>query len=411
MPNQVIDKKTNRKITCGDAIAFALSATIAVSAGAIVAAQSSVSQNATAPTNATSQPALTVTATVVGNGSIANQFGATGNIAAWQEVSIGTESNGLRIEDIFVDVGDTVKSGQVLARFASDVVQANLRQAQAALVEAEANASAATTIADRARGLQTSDVISKQQISQYLSAETTAKARVSAATAALEVQQWQMKHTQLVAPDDGVISARIAMVGAVVGGGAELFRLIRQGRLTWRAEVSSADLGKLSIGMMATIVAPNGESVQGKVRMIAPTVDVSTRAGLVFVDVIAPRQLATMTALKPGMFARGDFNLGSAQAMTVPQQAVVIRDGFSYLFRINPDQRISQVKIQTGRRPVLNGVQHIEILTGINPGTRVVASGVGFLNDGDLVKVAAAGERPPTPAAAPAAPATDKRRQ
>ena len=82
MPNQVIDRRTNRKITCGDAIAFALSATIAVSAGAIVAAQSSVSQNATAPTNATSQPALTVTATVVGNGSIANQFGATGNIAS-----------------------------------------------------------------------------------------------------------------------------------------------------------------------------------------------------------------------------------------------------------------------------------------------------------------------------------------
>lgn len=248
-------------------------------------------------------------------------------------------------------------------------------------------------MADRARALQTSEVISKQQISQHLNAETAAKARVSAAAAALEVQQLQMKNTELVAPDGGVISARTATVGAVVAGGAELFRMIRKGRLTWRAEVPSADLGKISVGMTATVIAPNGERAQGKVRMIAPTVDTNTRAGLVFVDVISPQQSVALTALKPGMYARGEFSLGSSPAKTVPQQAVVIRDGFSYLFRINPDQRISQVKVQTGRRSVLNGIQHIEIVTGINPGTLVVASGVGFLNDGDLVKVVATSER------------------
>lgn len=392
MSNQTNHQKADRKITCGDAIAFALSATIVVS-GAIVSAQSPVGKNATAPTNATSKPVLTVTTAVVGTGSIPNQLGASGNIAAWQEVSIGAESLGLRIEDIFVDVGDTVKSGQVLARFARDVVQANLRQAQAALAEAEAHAREATSMADRARALQTSEVISKQQISQHLNAETAAKARVSAAAAALEVQQLQMKNTELVAPDGGVISARTATVGAVVAGGAELFRMIRKGRLTWRAEVPSADLGKISVGMTATVIAPNGERAQGKVRMIAPTVDTNTRAGLVFVDVISPQPSVALTALKPGMYARGEFSLGSSPAKTVPQQAVVIRDGFSYLFRINPDQRISQVKVQTGRRSVLNGIQHIEIVTGINPGTLVVASGVGFLNDGDLVKVAATSER------------------
>ena len=275
---------------------------------AAIASAASKSASTTANTAAnTSKPALTVTATQVGSGQMTTRLTANGSIAAWQEASIGSESNGLRIAEIHVNVGDVVKKGQLLASFASESVRADLAQAKAALAEAEATASEAIINADRARGLQVSGAISKQQIGQYLTAETTAKARVSAAKAVLDVQQLRMKYTQVVAPDYGTISARMATVGAVVGAGAELFRMIRQGRLEWRAEVTSAELSKLSPGMPVSVFAPNGEQAMGKVRMVAPTVDVNNRTGLVYVDVILPKEKNVSNAFKPGMFARGEF--------------------------------------------------------------------------------------------------------
>jgi multidrug efflux pump subunit AcrA (membrane-fusion protein) len=90
------------------------------------------------------------------------------------------------------------------------------------------------------------------------------------------------------------------------------------------------------------------------------------------------------------MFASGQFELGTSDAMTVPQQAVVVRDGFSYVFRLNPDQRVSQLRVQTGRRLA----DRIEVLDGIKADSLVVVGGAGFLNDGDLVRN--------VPAAAPA---------
>lgn len=82
------------------------------------------------------------------------------------------------------------------------------------------------------------------------------------------------------------------------------------------------------------------------------------------------------------MFAKGEFNLGMSGALTVPQQAVVVRDGFSYVFRLNADSRVSQLKVQAGRRLG----DRVEVLDGLTPDTVLVVSGAGFLNDGDLVK-------------------------
>nr|WP_315481293.1 efflux RND transporter periplasmic adaptor subunit [uncultured Undibacterium sp.] len=354
-------------------------------------AQSSASAKASsASATSGTKPSLTVTATQVGQSQMSTKLVANGSVAAWQDAIIGSESNGLRIAEVLVNIGDVVSRGQVLARFANEAVSADVAQAKAALAEAEATAVEAIVNADRARGLQASGAISKQQIGQYLTAEQTAKARVAAAKASLDVQQLRLKYTQVLAPDSGVISARTATVGAVVGNGAELFRMIRQGRLEWRAEVTSADLSKISNGAQVIVIAPNGEQIQGKVRMVAPTVDVSNRTGLVYVDLLQPKDKKQMHSFKPGMFARGEFVFGSSQAMTVPQQAVVVRDGFSYVFKLNADQRVTQVKVQTGRRMQINGNEMIEILSGVNAGTQIAASGVGFLNDGDLVKLVTA---------------------
>lgn len=336
------------------------------------------------------RPALTVTTARPASASLPIKLAANGNVAAWQEAIIGSESNGLRLTEVRVNVGDTVKKGEVLAVFSDDTIHADVAQARAAMMEAEANAAEAVANAKRAESLQSSGALSAQQISQYKTAAATARARIAAAKAALSAQQLRLKYTRVLAPDSGVISARTATVGSVVGVGTELFRMIRKGRLEWRAEVTAEEVARLRPGTTALVKAANGSELTGKVRMIAPTIDPQTRSALVYVDL--PVSAGANAPFKSGMFASGQFQLGTSSAMTVPQQAVVVRDGFSYVFRLNPDQRVSQLKVQSGRRLG----DRIEVLGGLTPDSLVVVSGAGFLNEGDLVRN--------VPAAAPPAP-------
>jgi RND family efflux transporter MFP subunit len=325
-------------------------------------------------------PALTVSTAAPTTASLPLQLGANGNVAAWQEAVIGSESGGLRLLEVRVNVGDVVKKGEILAVFSADTVNADVEQARAALQEAQANAAEAAANARRGQSLKSSGAMSEQQVTQYLTAERTAAARVAASRATLTQQQLRLKYTQVVAPDSGVISARSATVGAVVGVGTELFRLIRQGRLEWRAELPAADIGRVKPGTRVRVKGASGSEVVGKVRMIAPTVDAQTRTTLVYVDL--PPSLSGNAPLKAGMFAGGEFELGASNALTVPQQAIAVRDGFSYVFRLNKDSRVSQLKIGTGRRLG----DRIEVVSGLAPDAQIVVNGAGFLNDGDLVK-------------------------
>jgi RND family efflux transporter MFP subunit len=342
----------------------------------------------------TVKPALTVTTTLPQRVSLPVRLAANGNIAAWQEASVGTESGGLRLTEVRVNVGDRVQKGQVLATFAADTLGAEAAQARASLGEAEANAANAAADAERARSLQATGALSASQINQYVTAEKTARARVEAARALYNAQQVRLGQTQVRAPDSGIISARLATVGAVVGSGAELFRLIRQGRLEWRAEVTATELGRITTGTTALITAASGARLAGRVRTIGPTVDPQTRAALVYVD-LTPLPGPASGSARAGMFARGEFDLGAVPALTVPQPAIVVRDGFSYVYRVNPDNRVSQLKVQTGRFEA----GRVEITSGLPADARLVANGAGFLNDGDLVRLV---EAPSGPAAAAA---------
>ena len=324
--------------------------------------------------------ALTVTAVQPQSIALGLQVNANGNIAPWQEAIIGAEVNGLKLTDVRVNVGDVVKKGQVLATFSSDTARAELLQVQAAVAEAQATLAEAAANAARALSLKDTGALSAQQIAQFTTAETTAQARVAAARANVTVVQVRLNNAQLTAPDNGVISARSATVGAVVSAGAELFRMIRQSRLEWRAEVTSTEVARIKPGTEASITAASGAVMQGKVRMVAPTVDAQTRNALVYVDV--PQH----PDVKAGMFAKGVFALGSSTAMTLPQQALVLRDGFTYALRIDASNKVQQVKLKTGRRVG----DAVEILQGAKTDERFVATGAAFLADGDTVKVVVA---------------------
>ena len=308
---------------------------------------------------------------------------ANGNVVAWQEAVIGPEIANYRITEVLVQVGDAVSKGQILARIASDTVASELAEAQAAVAELQAAASEAAGNATRSRELREKGFYSPQLNTQYQTAQHTAAARLAAAQARQQAASLRMSKTVLRSPDDGVISARSATVGSLTQSGQELFRLIRGGRLEWRAEVPSADLDRVKPGQLALLTSPGGEAVRGVVRAVAPSVDAQTRNGLVYVDL--PANLTTSSAVRAGMFARGEFELARRPALTLPQSAVVLREGFAYVFRLEGGDRVAQLKVVPGRRVG----QRLEIVAGLAPEARVVDNGAGFLADGDLVKVVA----------------------
>jgi len=338
-------------------------------------AQSAADKKAAAA--APARPALTVTVARAERSTLPMRIAANGNIAAWQEAVIGTEANGLRLADVKVNVGDVVRRGQTLATFAGETMQVELAQQRAAVAEAEATLAEASANAERAKSLQATGALSEATINQYLTAERTARARLDAQRAATRARQLRVSQTAVLAPDDGVISARSATVGAVLPAGQELFRMIRKGRLEWRAEVASADLASIRAGMPATVVPPSGAPLVGTVRMVAPTVDPQTRNGIVYVD------LGAGSGARAGMFARGEFDVGESSALTLPQTAVLLRDGFSYAMQVGADGKVIERKLQIGRRVG----DRIEVVSGLPADARVVAQGGGFLADGDLVRV------------------------
>ncbi|TEU30521.1 efflux RND transporter periplasmic adaptor subunit [Alkanindiges illinoisensis] len=331
--------------------------------------------------NGQPQSALTVTVTQPENRNWEKTLEANGNIAAWQEVVIGSELSGLRITQVNVNVGDVVKRGQLLAQINADTIQAELAQSKATIAEAQAVLNDAIADARRIQALKNTGAISAQEAAQYLTTQQTAQARLDLARAQIESSNIRLAQTRVVAPDDGVISGRTATVGSLAQAGQELFRMIRDNRLEWRAEVTTSELYRLKPSMKVSMISadPNQPPISGTVRMIAPTINNDTRYGLVYVDL--PRS----NALRMGMFVKGTFQLGAQQAVTLPQSSLLLRDGFAYVFILDSQNRVHQQKIETGRRVG----DRVEVM-GLPANVRVVASGTAFLTDGDTVKVAAA---------------------
>lgn len=300
---------------------------------------------------------------------------ASGNIMPWQESHIGSEVGGLRLSSVLVNVGDTVKKGQVLARLNAATVETDLDAANAQLVEADAALAQAVATLDRAKRLAPSGGVSQQELTLYDTQKHTAEARVNAARAQVKRQQLRLDYATLVAPDDGVISASSASEGAIVSAGSELFRLIRQGRLEWRAEVKGETLLKLSPGQEVTVLSPLGPEVKGRVRQLSPTIDVATHNGLVYVD------LPPGTNLKAGLRVSGTITMGKRKALVLPSSAVLNQEGVSRVFTVSPESRIEALEVKTGRTKDAS----VEILAGVDEQTRVVAKNLRGLKVGEAV--------------------------
>lgn len=316
---------------------------------------------------ASSAAALTVTAAVPRHATWPTTLEVPGAVAPWQEAIVAAQISGYQITEVLVNVGDQVKKGQVLARINQALLRSDEALALANYEQAEANHK-------RAIALKTNGFISDQNILQLETQVKTTKAQ-------LDAKRLQIRYTDVIAPDDGAISARNATVGSVASTGQELFRLVRQNRLEWRGELSARQIAQIQPGQPVQLALPSGANAAAVVRQASPTLNADSRLGLVYADITANSDA------RAGMYAVGRISIGEAPALAVPAEAVVLRDGRTYVLELatSPDNstKVLLRAVEVGRREG----QEVEIVSGLGESARLAVRGSGFLNDGDPVRV------------------------
>jgi RND family efflux transporter MFP subunit len=321
--------------------------------------------------------ALSVTIAHVAIRPLQRTIVVSGSVAAWEELPVGSEASGLAIKDVLVEEGDMVKKGQLLAKLNDSVLKAQLAQqnanveaARAAFVEAQANLK-------RTQDLRTQGVVSVQAEDSALAAARTAAATLVARQGAKTETEARIAQTRIVAPADGLISSRSAVIGQIVSAGTELFRIVRNSQLELRADVPETQLPLLRAGFKAEVTADGVKPVVGTIRLVSPSVDTRTRLGTVYVT------LPMDSGYRTGMFARASIKTDPVEAMVVPAESIAYRDGKSGLFVVDAQNAVSFRKVDTGERLA----DKAEILSGIKVGEEIVVKGAGLLEDGDHVEI------------------------
>lgn len=313
---------------------------------------------------------VSVNAAVVGEASAPMTITGSGTVTAWQEVPVGAETGGLTAVALLVDEGAFVKQGQPLLRMNDVLLQAQLKQAKA-------NYDQANKAYERANTLFKQGWLSAAALDQAQAAMLTTQA-------GMETAQTQLSLATVRAPVSGVVISRKAVLGQVVNPGAELFRIVRDGRIELNLEVVESQLSMISTGMSATVSSTSTGAVTGNVRIVTPQVDPATRLG--YARITVPWE----SGLRPGMFATGAINVGTQNVISVPQVAVVYSENKPGVFVIGANNKAQ-------RRPVNLGGQtgqQVIVREGLQAGERIVTTGAGFLNDGDTVKIQASAAAP-----------------
>ncbi|ESY64020.1 hypothetical protein X742_26910 [Mesorhizobium sp. LNHC232B00] len=321
---------------------------------------------------------LTVSVERVHAEAIPSSLSATGTVAAWQEATIGAEESGLRLTEVLVAEGDHVKAGDVVARLDGALLKAQLAEQKAAVTQAQATLDSALSAAARADKLLASNAVSAETAEEKATAVKTGKAGVEQAEAAAERLQAQLDRTIIRAPFDGIVSSKPAVTGSIVQAGTELMKVIRDGRLEVGVLVPEKDLAAISVDQAANIVDASGRTFSGSVSSIAETVNATTRLATVYLGV------GEGSGLKPGMFARVTIETAATRQLSVADRALVWHDGKPAVFVIDGESKVSARPVTTGTRQ--NG--RVAIESGLSEGDQVVVAGAGFLNDGNLVRVA-----------------------
>lgn len=317
---------------------------------------------------------------------------ASGTISAWEEVPVGAETGGLTATAVYVDEGRYVRQGQPLVQLNDALLRAQLRQQQAAVQTAEANADRDQAALDRAQELKERGFLSQASLDTALANKRSSDAALAAQRAALSETRTRLSQATIRAPVSGLVISRNVTRGQIVSPGTELFRIVRDGRLELDAQVPETELGLVRSGQSAVVASDQVGETTGTVRIVTPEVDAATRLG------VARISLAGGAGFRPGMFARARIDVGANPAVTVPTAAVLYRENKPGVFILDSQGRARF-------RPVVIQTRASEwtAVDGVAAGARVIVQGAGFLGEGDRVRVAPAARPAPAAKAAPAA--------
>lgn len=328
----------------------------------------------------------------------------SGSLVAREEINVAPEVDGLNIQEVLVQEGDTVVAGQVLARLSKVSLEiersrlnaqiarwdAAMAQSRASIAEAKASQDEAAKALVRAKQLRRSQTVSGAVLDQRESSADVAAARVDSAGRALDAAaadkasiaaqladlEIRVDRTEVKAPSAGVITRKVARVGAVAGmAGGPLFTILAGGEVELEAEVPEAVLPKLNPGQSVK-VTPTGfeKPIDGSIRMIMPEIDAQTRLGKVRIS------LPGDARLRLGSFSRATIEIGRRQGLEVPVSALSF-DGGSNFVQVVVDGIVRSRLVKVGL--VARG--KAEILTGLIAGEDVVERAGSFLRDGDKI--------------------------
>jgi len=322
-------------------------------------------------------PIPTVSVTEVGVSTLPTTVSIIGTIAARYDMPIGVEGDAGRVAAIYVEAGDHVKRGQVLARLNVSVLEPQVANLEAALEQARAEADLAEAEYRRAQAVGASGALSAEETQRRKSATLTAAAKVKVAAAQLAEAQARLARAAVRAPADGIILTRNVEVGqTATPGGEALFRLSEGGEVELRGQVAEQDLPLLKVGQSVNVRLTGITRVyEGHVRLLGAVIDPQTRLGMVRVSLVPDPNL------RPGAFARADVTVSSADRAVLPQTAVLTDDKGSYVLIVNAQHKIERRAVRVSGI-VQNGVT---IADGVSSKDQVVATAGAFLQEGELV--------------------------
>jgi RND family efflux transporter MFP subunit len=327
----------------------------------------------------------------------------SGSLVPREEILVSPEIEGLRVLQLMADEGDHVKKGQVLARLVSEQIDAQIAQnkanlahsdaaiaqAESQIVQAEAQAKEAAAQLERAKPLKKSGYLSGSTYDQRESAAHTTAAQLVAArdglTAAkaekaqVEAQgrelEWRRSNTDVTAPQDGVISQRTARIGGLASSvGEPMFRIIQKGEIELDAEIVETELKNVKVGQKAIVMVPQIGDFEGRVRLISPEVDKTTRLGRVKIF------LGSKSQLRIGTYAHGYIETARSRGLAVPSSAVTFDHDVTSV-QVVKNNTVKKHAVTVG---LITG-DLIEIKDGVSEGDMVVTRAGTFLRDGDVV--------------------------
>lgn len=320
----------------------------------------------------------TVSVTQAGLSSVPTTVSIIGTIAARYDMPIGVEGDAGRVAAIYVEAGDHVKRGQILARLNVSVLQPQVANLEAALEQARAEAELADAEYTRALAVGASGALSAEETQRRRSAGVTAAAKVKVAAAQLAEAQARLARAEVRAPADGILLTRNVEVGqTATPGGEALFRLSEGGEIELRGQVAEQDLPLLKVGQAVDVRLTGTTRIyQGHVRLLPAVIDPQTRLGMARVS------LTPDVNLRPGAFARAEVTVSNAERAVLPQTAVLNDDKGSYVLIVNAQNKVERRTVRVSGM-VQNGVT---IGEGIDGNEQVVATAGAFLQVGELVR-------------------------